>query len=84
MAGGGVKSASATGDGVFANDATQIRLVTASMATTHWNARLVDEAGNTYTGAWNIDTVELSGDSNAETTYSVSLSSAGEIVFVAA
>lgn len=79
MPGGGVKSASISAGGVYADDASQALMITAFNATTHWNAKIIDEAGNSFSGAWNIDSLAFSGDNNAEQTFEISMSSADEI-----
>lgn len=84
LAGGGVKNATISASGVYADDASQNRLITAFMASTHWNARIIDEGGNTFTASWNIDALTFGGDSDVEQTFEVTLSSSGEVDYVAA
>jgi predicted secreted protein len=50
----------------------------------HWNYQVIDEAGNVFEGPFNVDSYELAGDANAETSYSFTLSSAGEVTFTPA
>lgn len=84
LAGGGVKNATISASGVYSDDSSQLQLVTAFMANTHWNAQIIDEAGNTFTAAWNIDSLALAGDSDVEQTFEITLSSSGEVAFDAA
>lgn len=84
LAGGGVKNATISASGVYSDDASQQLLITAFMASTHWNAQIVDEAGNEFEAAWNIDTLTFGGDSDVEQTFEISLSSSGEVTFTAA
>lgn len=81
MPGGGVKSISVSADGIFSAGTGQDRLREAMLATTLWNAQIVDEDANTWTGAFHIESVEYGGDANSEETFSVSMSSAEEIVY---
>lgn len=84
LAGGGVKNATISASGVYTDEASQARLVTAFMASTHWKAQIIDEGGNTFSGAWNFDSLSFSGDSDVEQTFEVTLSSSGELTFAAA
>lgn len=83
LAGGGVKNATISASGVYTDDASQTRLVSAFMASTHWNAQIVDESGNTWTGAWNVDSLTFGGDSDVEQTFEITLSSSGELDYAA-
>ncbi len=86
LPGGGVKSAAISAGGVYSDDASQTKMIDAFNASTHWNAQVTDESGNTWTGAWNIDSLAFSGDNNAEQTFEISLSSTDpvSITFTAA
>lgn len=84
LPGGGVKSASISAGGIYSDDASQVALITAFNATTHWNAEITDEAGNSWTGAWNIDSLAFSGDANAEQTFEITMSSSDPVSFTAA
>ena len=84
MPGGGVKSASLSAGGVYSDDASQALMITAYNAGTHWSAQIVDENGNAWEGDWNIDSLAFAGDNNAEQTFEISMSSAGEIAYTAA
>lgn len=81
LAGGGVKSATISASGIYTAVASQVALITAFNASTHWNGQIVDEAGNTWTGAWNIDSLAFSGEHNVEQTFEITLSSTGAIVY---
>ena len=82
LPGGGVKSAAISASGVYTDGASQKRMITAYNASTHWNAQIIDEAGNTFTGAWNIDSLQFAGDHNVEQTFEISMSSSDAITFV--
>lgn len=84
LPGGGVKSAAISASGIYTDADSQKLMITAFNATTHWNAQIEDEAGNTFTGAWNIDSLAFGGDHNVEQTFEISMSSSGEVAFVEA
>lgn len=84
LQGGGVKNATISASGVYDDSASQQLLITAMMASTHWNAQIIDEAGNEFEGAWNIDSLTFGGDSDVEQTFEVTMSSSGAVTFTAA
>lgn len=83
LANAGVKSMEITINGIFGDD-TYINLVhTLCTAGTIRNWQLTHPSWGTYTGAFHIDSFELTGDYNGALEYSASLSSAGELTFSA-
>lgn len=84
LPGGGVKSAAISAGGVYSDDASQVALITAFNADTHWNAQIIDENGNTWEGAWNVDSLAFAGDNNAEQTFEISMSSSDPVTFTEA
>ena len=83
LAGGGVKSATMSGSGVYADDTASTYLRSAYFGNTHWNAQIVFENGDTFEGAWNLDSLTFGGASDAEHTFEVTLSSSGALTFTA-
>jgi TP901-1 family phage major tail protein len=96
LAGGGVNSVAISGSGVFTDAASEVALRTAYAAqqnTTDGSTGqtaafenfqfLVPNLG-TYTGAFQITSLEYAGEYNGEVTYSMSFESAGYILFAAA
>lgn len=83
LAGGGVKSATISASGVYADANSQLALITAWEANTDWNFQIINEANSTFTGSWNVDSLSFSGDTNVEQTFEITLSNSGEIDFVA-
>lgn len=83
LAGAGVKSASMSGSGVFTDVTTEARVRTDffSDALTDYQV-LVPDFG-TFTGAFEVTTLEYAGEYNGEATYSLSLESAGNLIFAA-
>ena len=95
LAGGGVNSIAISGSGVFTDSASEVALRTSYQAqqnTTNGSSAqtaafetfqfLVPNLG-TYTGAFNITSLEYAGEYNGEVTYSMSFESAGYITFAA-
>ena len=95
LAGGGVNSVSISGSGVFTDSASEVAVRTAYAAqanTSNGSSAqtaafetfqfLVPNLG-TYTGDFNITSIEYAGEYNGEVTYSMSFESAGYILFAA-
>lgn len=83
LAGGGVKSATISGSGIYVDDAAAGYLRSAFFANTHWNAQVEFENGDTYEAAWNLDSLNFTGASDAEHAFEFTLSSSGAITFTA-
>ena len=96
LAGGGVNSVAISGSGVFTDSASEVALRTSYQAqqnTTNGSTAqtaafetfqfLVPNLG-TYTGDFNITSLEYAGEYNGEVTYSMSFESAGYVTFAAA
>ena len=84
LPGGGVKSISLSAEGVYSNDTTHALIISASLASTHWNFKLIDEVGDDFSGAFNVDSLDFGGDANAEENFSISISRADEITYTEA
>ena len=95
LAGGGVNSVAISGSGVFTDSASEVAVRTAYAAqanTSNGSSAqtaafetfqfLVPNLG-TYTGDFNITSIEYAGEYNGEVTYSMSFESAGYILFAA-
>ena len=86
LAGGGVQSISVSGSGVFTDSAAEVLLRTTYAAQSGASAafklfQIFIPALGTFTGLFQITSLEYSGEYNGEATYSVSLESAGAITF---
>lgn len=79
--GGGVKSISISAEGVYSDGQGQANVIAASLASTHWNWKLIDEVGDDFTGAFHIDSLSFGGDANVEENFSITLSSADVIAY---
>jgi len=93
LAGGGVQSVSVSGSGIFTDSVAEIlvRTTFAAQANTTNGATaqvaafknfqvIVPDLG-TFTGAFQITSLEYAGEYNGEATYSISLESSGFITF---
>lgn len=81
LAGGGVKNATLSASGVYVDDTASTYLRSAYFANTHWNAQVVFENGDTFEGAWNLDSLTFGGSADAEHTFEATLSSSGAVSF---
>jgi len=95
--GGGLKTFSITADGVWLgnNQASghHGRLMRAAgfnvnqgalvndTVTTHWNFQIVDEAGFTLTGRFNVDSFSRTGELNGLDTWTITLTSSGTVTW---
>lgn len=83
LAGAGVKSVQVSGGGVFTDATTEetVRADFFSDAITDYQVIMPDFG--TFTGAFDLSSLEYTGEHNGEAAYSLSLESAGEITFAA-
>lgn len=76
----GVRSASLSGEGVFADQVSFDLVLADTLARKQSNWRLfINDAGDYFQGCFQIASKELAGEYNAEGTYSLSLESSGAI-----
>jgi len=86
LAGGGVQSVSVSGSGVFTDSTSEVLMRTTFAGQSGGSAVfknfqvIVPDLG-TFTGSFQITSLEYAGEYNGEATYSVSLESAGAITF---
>ena len=81
LAGAGVRSVSVSGSGVFTDASSEASIRTAASADTHGNYQFLVPDFGTFTGSFQITSLEYAGEFNGEVTYSVSFESAGAITF---
>ena len=81
LSGAGVTSVSVSGSGVFKDDAIYILVAADALANTQGNWQILIPDLGTYTGAFDITSLEDAGEHNGEVTYSIALESAGAITF---
>jgi len=95
LAGAGVNSLSISGSGVFTDSAAEVAVRTAFQAQQNTSDGTSGQTAafesfqfripnlGTYTGAFQITSLEYAGEYNGEATYSMSFESAGYITFAA-
>ena len=81
LAGGGVKSASVTGSGVFKDAASDASLRGAFFDQSTPNFQIVIPSFGTITGAFKIQSLQYDGPYDGEVKLSLSLASAGALTF---
>ncbi|GLQ34056.1 tail protein [Amylibacter marinus] len=83
LSGGGVKSASISGSGIFRDASTDERARQLFFDGTTPECQVIIPDFGTIEGAFQITSIEYAGQYEGEATYEVSLASAGEITFAA-
>lgn len=84
LSGAGVKSAAISGSGVFRDDATDERARQIFFDAEMPEFQVIIPDFGTVSGRFQITSIEYAGSHDGETTYEISLASAGEIGFVGA
>tara|TARA_R110000824_G_scaffold331036_1_gene517777 strand:+ start:102 stop:515 length:414 start_codon:yes stop_codon:yes gene_type:complete len=79
LADAGIKSFSISGSGVFTDSASEQTILTNFNASTFKNYQFLVPDFNTFTGAFQVTTMEYSGSYNGEVTYSMSFESSGGV-----
>jgi TP901-1 family phage major tail protein len=81
----GLKSFSASGDGIFLDETAEARMNTVAMAAdASANFEVVVPDFGTYSGNFRVTSFELGGETEGAVTFSFSLESNGEVTFTAA
>ncbi len=78
MAGGGVKSASISGNGIFVDDNSAAYIaanIFGAQSNQHWKFKIIHTGNKVWEGYFNVDSFALSGDANDAETYEITLSS---------
>jgi len=83
LGGAGVKTASISGSGVFKDDTTDERVRSIFFAGETPDFQVIVPDFGTIEGPFLVSSIEYAGSHNGEATYEMSLTSAGEITFVA-
>lgn len=81
LADAGIQSFSISGSGVFTDSSSEASVRTAFSASTFSNFQLLVPDFATFTGAFQVTSIEYAGSYNGEVTYSMSFESAGTITF---
>ena len=83
LAAAGVQSISVSGSGVFTDGASETTIKTNALADTIDNYQFLVPDFGTFTGAFQVTSLEYAGEFNGEVTYSMSFESGGAITFAA-
>jgi len=83
LSGAGVRRMSISGSGVFTDSAAESSLRAKALSGEIANYELVFENGDLFSGAFQVTTLDYSGDHNGERTYTLSLESSGPVGFQA-
>ena len=81
LAAAGVQSISVSGSGVFTDGSSESTIKTNALADTINNYQFLVPDFGTFTGAFQITSLEYAGEYNGEVTYSMSFESGGTITF---
>ena len=79
----GVQTISVSGSGVFTDGASETTIKTNALADTQNNYQFLVPDFGTFTGAFQVTSLEYAGEFNGEVTYSMSFESGGAITFAA-
>ncbi len=82
LSGAGIRQISLSGSGIFTNSASETTLQAKALAGSVDNYEVVFESGDKFSGAFQVTSLEFSGDYNGERTYSIALESSGMVSFV--
>ncbi len=82
LSGAGIRQISLSGSGIFTNSASEANLQAKALAGSVDNYEVVFESGDKFSGAFQVTSLEFSGDYNGERTYSIALESSGMVSFV--
>jgi len=79
LSGAGVRRMSVSGAGVFADSQAESLMRSHALAGSVANYQIVFENGDLFSGAFQVASLDYSGDHNGERTYTLSLESAGPV-----
>ncbi|VAX03647.1 hypothetical protein MNBD_ALPHA03-843 [hydrothermal vent metagenome] len=82
LSGAGIRQISISGSGIFTDSASEATLQAKALAGSVDNYEIVFESGDKFSGAFQVTSLEFSGDYNGERTYSIALESSGMVSFV--
>ena len=81
LSGAGLRKISLSGSGIFTDSASEASLQAKALASSVDNYQVVFESGASFSGAFQVTSLEYAGDYNGERTYSISLESSGVVSF---
>ncbi|WP_321397387.1 phage tail protein [Emcibacter sp.] len=84
LSGAGIRHMSLGGSGIFTNSDSEQVMQAKALEATLDSYRIIFESGDSFTGRFQMTTLEYAGDYNGERTYNIALESSGPITFAAA
>lgn len=84
LANAGVRSVSVAGSGVFKDTASEDTIRTASINQTIDNYEITFESGDKFEGAFQVASLQYTGEHNGARMYNVTLESSGAVTFTSA
>jgi TP901-1 family phage major tail protein len=83
LAGAGIRTVSASGSGVFVDDAIFAEVNQMVLNSVHGTWQVIVPDFGVYEGRFAVTSLDMSGEYNGEVTYDISLDSAGPVTFTA-
>ena len=83
LTGGGLRSASLSGAGVFTDSATEASVRAAFFGSGDTSFQFIVPSFGTFTGVFILASIDYAGEHNGEATYTLSFESSGAVTFAA-
>ena len=77
----GIKTMSISLAGAFSDEVKLNEIIADQLAQLHKNYQIVSDRGDSFEAKFEVASLERSGETNADETYSITLESAGDVVF---
>ena len=84
LEGAGISSMNVSGSGIADNGDTQAFMLNAVLNKTHIGLKIIREAGDAFTGTFQIASMAFAGEYNAEETFDLTVESAGTVTYTPA
>ena len=84
LSGAGIRHVSLGGAGIFTNSDSEQLMQEKALAGTVDNYRIIFESGDSFSGGFQVTSLDYAGDYNGERTYNLALESSGPVTFAAA
>lgn len=81
LSGAGIRHVSLSGSGIFTNSVSEGLVQSKALDSSVNNYQVVFESGDSFDGAFQVNSLEYSGDYNGERTYALALESSGPVSF---
>lgn len=81
LSGAGIRHVSLSGSGIFTNSVSEGLVQSKALDSSVNNYQVIFESGDSFDGAFQVTSLEYSGDYNGERTYALALESSGPVSF---